>query len=42
MQIIQDTVVTYGPGDPLNRWYTNVGGSVEFTPCSPAISTTAT
>lgn len=35
MQIIQDTVVTYGPGDPVNRWYTNVGGSVEFTPLQP-------
>lgn len=35
MQIIQDTVITYGPGDPLNRWYTNVGGSVEFTPLQP-------
>ncbi len=35
MQIIQDTVVTYGPGDPLNRWYTNVGGAVEFTPLQP-------
>lgn len=35
MQIIQDTVVTYGPGNPMNRWYTNVGGSVEFTPLQP-------
>ena len=35
MQIIQDTVITYGPGDPMNRWYTNVGGSVEFTPLQP-------
>lgn len=35
MQIIQDTVVTYGPGDPLHRFYTNVGGSVEFTPLQP-------
>ena len=35
MQIIQDTSVTYGPGDPLQRWYTNVGGSVEFTPLQP-------
>jgi len=42
MQIIQDTVVNYGPGDPMTRWYTNVGGSVEFTPlCSPATSSTA-
>ncbi len=35
MQIIQDTSITYGPGDPMNRWYTNVGGSVEFTPLQP-------
>jgi iron complex outermembrane receptor protein len=35
MQIIQDTVVSYGPGDPLTRWYTDVGGSVEFTPLQP-------
>lgn len=35
MQFIQDTVVTYGPGDPINRWYTQVGGSVEFTPLQP-------
>ncbi len=35
MQIIQDTTVTYGPGDPLHRWYTNVGGAVEFTPLQP-------
>ncbi|MDE3165402.1 MAG: TonB-dependent receptor [Acidobacteriota bacterium] len=35
MQIIQDTAITYGPGDPLHRWYTNVGGAVEFTPLQP-------
>ncbi len=35
LQIIQDAVVTYGPGDPMNRWYTNVGGAVEFTPLQP-------
>jgi iron complex outermembrane recepter protein len=35
MQIIQNTSVTYGPGEPLQRWYTNVGGSVEFTPLQP-------
>jgi iron complex outermembrane receptor protein len=35
MQLIQDTVVTYGPGNPDQRWYTNVGGSVEFTPLQP-------
>jgi iron complex outermembrane receptor protein len=34
--LIQNTNVTYGPGDPVNRWYTDVGGSVEFTPLQPA------
>ncbi|HVC62434.1 MAG TPA: TonB-dependent receptor [Acetobacteraceae bacterium] len=33
--MIQNTTVTYGPGDPVDRWYTNVGGSVEFTPLQP-------
>ncbi len=31
-QMIQDTAVTYGPGDPMTRWYTSGGGAVEFTP----------
>ncbi len=35
MQIIQDTVVRYGPGDPKDRWYTDIGGAVEFTPLQP-------
>ena len=34
--MIQNAAVTYGPGDPANRWYTNVGGGVEFTPVQPA------
>jgi len=34
-QMIQNTDVTYGPGDPADRWYTNVGGAVEFTPVQP-------
>jgi iron complex outermembrane receptor protein len=33
--MIQNTNVTYGPGDPVDRWYTNIGGSVEFTPLQP-------
>lgn len=37
MGMIQNTTVTYGPGDPMDRWYTNIGGSVEFTPIQPAI-----
>ncbi|MGA8530580.1 MAG: TonB-dependent receptor, partial [Acidobacteriaceae bacterium] len=35
--IIQDMAVTYGPGQPMNRWYTNVGGGVEFTPVQPTV-----
>lgn len=33
--IIQNLAVTYGPGQPVNRWYTNVGGQVEYTPVQP-------
>lgn len=33
--LIQNTNVTYGPGNPVDRWYTNVGGSIEFTPLQP-------
>ncbi|HUX10142.1 MAG TPA: TonB-dependent receptor [Terriglobia bacterium] len=35
-KMFQNTNVTYGPGDPVNRFYTDVGGSVEFTPVQPA------
>lgn len=35
--MIQNTNVTYGPGDPVDRWYTNIGGSVEFTPVQPTL-----
>lgn len=33
--LIQNAVVTYGPGDPSNRWFNNIGGMVEFTPVQP-------
>lgn len=33
--VIQDVQVTYGPGEAANRWYTDVGGRVEFTPIQP-------
>ncbi len=33
--LIQNVNVTYGPGNPADRWYTNVGGAVEFTPVQP-------
>jgi iron complex outermembrane receptor protein len=35
--VIQDVAVTYGPGEPMNRWYSDVGGRVEFTPVQPTV-----
>ncbi len=34
--MIQNAVVTYGPGDPDSRWWNNIGGMVEFTPVQPS------
>jgi iron complex outermembrane receptor protein len=34
---MQNVAVTYGPGQPMDRWYTNVGGQVEFTPVQPTL-----
>lgn len=39
--VMQNLGVTYGPGQPSDRWYTNVGGQVEFTPVQPTQSTHA-
>ncbi len=36
--LMQNLSVTYGPGAPADRFYTNVGGSVEFTPIQPTVS----
>jgi len=33
--VMQNLGVTYGPGEPDDRWYTDVGGRVEFTPIQP-------
>ena len=35
--MMQNLAVTYGPGQPMNRWYDSVGGSVEFTPIQPTV-----
>lgn len=35
--VMQDLAVTYGPGQPMDRWYTDVGGRVEFTPVQPTL-----
>jgi iron complex outermembrane recepter protein len=36
--LMQNLAVTYGPGAPDKRFYTNIGGSVEFTPIQPTVS----
>jgi iron complex outermembrane recepter protein len=36
--LMQNLAVTYGPGDPDDRYYDNVGGAVEFTPIQPTVS----
>jgi iron complex outermembrane receptor protein len=35
--VMQDLAVTYGPGQPMDRWYNSVGGSIEFTPIQPTV-----
>lgn len=35
--VMQNLAVTYGPGQPMNRWYDSIGGSIEFTPIQPTI-----
>ncbi len=35
--MIQDVQVTYGPGEAADRWYTDEGGRVEFTPIQPTV-----
>ncbi len=35
--VMQDLAVTYGPGQPMNRWFNSSGGSVEFTPIQPTV-----
>ncbi len=35
--VIQNLNVSYGPGQPMNRWYTDVGGRVDFVPIQPTV-----
>lgn len=35
--MMQDLSVTYGPGQPMNRFYNSVGGNIEFTPIQPTV-----
>ncbi len=33
--LLQGIGVTYGPGNPLDRWYNNIGGEIAFVPLQP-------
>jgi iron complex outermembrane receptor protein len=35
--IFQSMQATYGPGAASDRWYDNIGGSVDFTPLQPTV-----
>lgn len=35
LSMIKGITATYGPGYPINRWYNNIGGSINFTPLQP-------
>ncbi len=39
-EMLQNITVTYGPGDPVGRWYNNVGGGIEYTPVQPTVHPT--
>ncbi|MDE8342789.1 MAG: TonB-dependent receptor [Acidocella sp.] len=34
--LLQTMNVTYGPGNPMDRWYTNIGGGLAFVPLQPS------
>jgi iron complex outermembrane receptor protein len=34
--LLEGARVTYGPGDPESRWFSNIGGGVNFVPIQPA------
>lgn len=33
--LLQGIGVTYGPGNPMDRWYNNIGGEIAFVPLQP-------
>lgn len=35
LSIIKQVNITYGPGNPANRWMENIGGNVNFVPLQP-------
>ncbi|WP_038093962.1 TonB-dependent receptor [Acidihalobacter prosperus] len=36
LDLLQGIGITYGPGNPLDRWYNNIGGQIAFVPLQPA------
>jgi len=36
LSLIQGVGVTYGPGEPVDRWYNNIGGQLAFVPVQPS------
>lgn len=42
LSFIKGLSVTYGPGYPVNRWYNNIGGSINFNPIEPTDKPQAT
>lgn len=35
LSVIKQVNITYGPGNPYNRWMENIGGNVNFVPLQP-------
>ncbi len=33
--VLQGIGITYGPGNPVDRWYNNIGGQIAFVPLQP-------
>ncbi len=36
LSMIQGIGITYGPGDPEDRWFNNIGGQIGFVPVQPS------
>lgn len=37
LQMIHGVNVTYGPGNPADRWFDSVGGTINFVPLQPSL-----
>ncbi len=36
LQLLQGVGITYGPGNPKDRWYNNIAGQIDFVPLQPS------